>query len=69
MGWANGLAHLLPGLAGRQNRQSVKTGKCPPRTRAEGGQVEPVLGRLIEFAPLLSWSKSLSLDEEIEDAH
>jgi len=40
----NGLAHLPPGLAGRRNRQSVKTGKWPPRTSAEGGQVEPVLG-------------------------
>jgi hypothetical protein len=43
----NGLAHLPPGLAGRRNRQSVKTGKLPPRTSAEGGQVEPVLGGLL----------------------
>jgi len=37
--------------------------------RAEGGQVEPVLGRFIEFAPFLSWAKSVSLHEEQEDAH
>jgi len=40
----NGLDHLPPVLARRQNHDSMKTGKWPTHTSAEGGQVEPVLG-------------------------
>jgi hypothetical protein len=39
----NGWAHLPPFLARRLFHHSTKFGKVPPRTHAEGGQVEPVL--------------------------
>jgi hypothetical protein len=47
----DGLAHLPPGRARRQNHHSTKVGKVRQRTSAEGGQVEPVLG-----AEFYDWS-------------
>jgi hypothetical protein len=42
-----GLAHLPLILARRQTYNSTKLRKVPQRTRAEGGQVEPVLARTL----------------------
>jgi hypothetical protein len=39
------MAHLPLVLARRLAHQSAKLAKVPLRTHAEGGQVEPVLGR------------------------
>jgi hypothetical protein len=41
----NGLAHLPPVLAKQQIQKTNISYKVPLRTYAEGGQVEPVLGR------------------------
>jgi len=40
----NGLAHLPPILAGQLTLEITFSAKWPPQTRAEGGQVKPVLG-------------------------
>jgi hypothetical protein len=40
----NGLAHLPPIIARQLTLKTTFSAKWPPRTRAEGGQVEPVLG-------------------------
>jgi hypothetical protein len=40
----NGLDHLPPGLARRQNHDSTKNWQMAARTSAGGGQVETVLG-------------------------
>ena len=40
----NGVAHLPPDLARQLTLKTTFSTKWPPRTRAEGGQVEPVLG-------------------------
>jgi len=40
----NELAHLPPVIAGQLTLETTFSTKWPPRTRAEGGQVEPVLG-------------------------
>ena len=40
----NGLAHLPPIIARQLALTTTISGKWPPRTSAEGGQVEPVLG-------------------------
>ena len=42
----NGLAHLPPIIARQLTLKTTFSAKWPPRTRAEGGQVEMVLGRL-----------------------
>jgi hypothetical protein len=42
----NGLAYLPPDLAEQACAKVAFSDKWPPRTRAEGGQVEPVLGGL-----------------------
>jgi hypothetical protein len=41
----NGLAHLPPIIARQLTLEITFSAKWPPRFRAEGGQVEPVLGR------------------------
>ena len=40
----NGLAHLPPIIARQLTLKITFSIEWPPRTRAEGGQVEPVLG-------------------------
>jgi len=42
----NGLAHLPPDLARQENLKTTFSTNWPPHTRAEGGQVEPVLASL-----------------------
>jgi hypothetical protein len=42
----NGLAHLPPIIAKQLTLKTTFSTKWPPQTRAEGGQVEPVLGAL-----------------------
>jgi len=42
----NGLAHLPPDLARQENLKTSFSTNWPPHTRAEGGQVEPVLASL-----------------------
>jgi hypothetical protein len=41
---ANGLAHLPPIIAGQLTLKATFSAKWPQHPRAEGGQVEPVLG-------------------------
>jgi hypothetical protein len=43
----NGLAHLPPDLASQPTLKTTFSTKWPPHPRAEGGQVEPVLGGFI----------------------
>lgn len=43
---ANGLAHLPPDLARQENLKTTFSTNWPPHTRAEGGQLEPVLASL-----------------------
>jgi hypothetical protein len=39
------MAHLPPDLESQVTLKTTLSAKWPPRTRAEGGQVEPVLER------------------------
>jgi hypothetical protein len=47
----NGLAHLPPIIARQLTLKTTFSIKWPPRTRAEGGQVEPVLGGTCYLIP------------------
>jgi hypothetical protein len=38
------MAHLPPDLAEQESPKTTDSAKWPLQTRAEGGQVEPVLG-------------------------
>jgi hypothetical protein len=49
MGRPNGLAHLPPIIAKQLTLETTFSTKWPPRTRAEGGQVEPVLGAFLNM--------------------
>jgi hypothetical protein len=40
------MAHLRPIIAERRSPKTAFSAKEPPRTSAEGGQVEPVLGNI-----------------------
>jgi hypothetical protein len=55
----NGLAHLPLIIARREGLKTTFSTEWPQRTRAEGGQVEPVLGSssaLFNTFPLLAMS-------------
>jgi hypothetical protein len=59
---------------GGAERRGRRPNPPAPFPKAEGGaagplSAGPVLGRLIKFAPCLSWAKSVSLHEEQEGAH
>jgi len=41
------MAHLPPILARQESLKNTSSAKWPPRTHAEGGQVEPMLGATI----------------------
>jgi hypothetical protein len=43
----NGMAHLPPIIAKQLTLETIFSAKWPPHIRAEGGQVEPVLGRRV----------------------
>jgi len=43
----NGLAHVPPIIARLQSLKTTFSTKWPPHPRAEGGQVEPVLARIV----------------------
>jgi len=45
----NGLAHLPSILTKTRWRKITASTKWPPQTRAEGGQVQPVLGGAFMF--------------------
>jgi hypothetical protein len=48
MQWhANGLVHLLPIITRQLTLRIIFSTQWPPHSRAEGGQVEPVLARFL----------------------
>jgi len=48
LSYPNGMAHLPPIIAKQLTLKTTFSANWPPRTHAEGGQVEPVLGKQIQ---------------------